>query len=111
MNSEEMKNKLEALVENEAFVADLKQAESKGDLQNVMKKYGIDLTREEVDAFASEIEKILSNEDMEDTDLEKVSGGVDLWSIITFTWSVGKDFWKKCWKWGKQFANWEDGRK
>ena len=36
MNSEEMKNKLEALVENEAFVADLKQAESKDDLQNLV---------------------------------------------------------------------------
>jgi predicted ribosomally synthesized peptide with nif11-like leader len=112
MNGEEMKNKLEALVGNEAFLADLQKAESKDDLQNVMKKYGVELTKEEVDAFASEIEKILSSEEMQDNDLEQVSGGViGPWQIITFTYSVGKDFWKKCWSWGKQFANWEDGKR
>ena len=109
MNNQDLISKLGALADNEAFIADLKSAESKNDLQNVLAKYGIDLTREETDVFASEIEKILTGREVSEAELEQVSGGVAAgWIIITQAIDWGKEIWKKCWSWGKKFANWED---
>ena len=108
MGGEELKKKLEALVEDEAFLSELKQADSKNDLQTTLCKYGIKLNEEEVDAFAGEIEKQLASDEVSESDLEQVSGGVTAWAIFGAVVSWGKDIWKKCWGWGKKFVNFED---
>ena len=112
MKAEELKTKLEGLAENEAFIADLKKVESKDDLQEALAKYGIDLTKEETDAFAADVEKIMENDEISEDSLEQVSGGagVSPFDIFKTVVSWGKDIWKKCWGWGKKFANWEDRR-
>ena len=107
MGTENLKEKITGLLENEAFKAELKNAESKDDLQKTFAKFGVDLTREEVDALASQIEMSLSNDELPIEQLEQVAGG----GLLGDLWGIAKDVWGGCWKKGKQFANWEDGKR
>lgn len=111
MDNAEMKKKLEELVDNEAFIADLKKVDGKDDLQKVLAAYGMELTKEEIDIFTAEVEKILEGDEIPEDELEQVSGGVGGWDIFKTVVSWGKDIWKAAWKLGKKFANWEDKRK
>ena len=105
MGTENLKEKITGLLENEAFKTDLKNAESKDDLQKTFAKYGVDLTREEVDVLASQIEMSLSNDELPSEQLEQVAGGGlrDFYEVLKEVCSWG-------WKRGRQFANWEDGK-
>lgn len=112
MKDEELKKKLEELAENEEIISELRQVESKDDLQKTLNKFGIDFSREEIDCFAEGIEKILSSDEMYENELEQVSGGFAIsgFTIISSAISWGKSIWKAAWKLGKKFANWEDRR-
>ena len=108
MKPEVLKEKLEALQENENFVEALKTAQSKEDLQRVLGEYGIGLTCEEVDCAAAEIERELeTGSELSEEALETVAGGVTPWAIFSMVWSVGEKVWKGAWNAGKKFADWE----
>ena len=55
MTNEEKIVLLEKLTDNDAFLADIAKAESKDQLQEVFANYGLELTRDEVDAFVAKL--------------------------------------------------------
>ena len=75
MGTENLEEKIAGLLENEAFKAELKNVKGKDDLQKTFAKFGVDLTQEEVDALASQIEMSLSNDELSIEQLEHVAGG------------------------------------
>ena len=115
MEPNDMKQRVEELLQDEAFISDLKKASSKKDLQEVFKKYGLTLDREEIDAFVALIESFSHSEDsLSEEQLDNVAGGrlpsvaVTPWSWFSVVYSVGKSIWEKAWEFGKKFSDWED---
>lgn len=102
---EEKLNKIEALANDEKFIDQMKKASSKEDLQRVFAEFGVDLTREEIDAIAEAIEKMMSDE-LNENDLENAAGGVSALAILGWAWKGAKAIAKPCFKAGVRFTNW-----
>ena len=111
MTNEEKIVLLEKLTDNDAFLADIAKAESKDQLQEVFANYGLELTRDEVDAFVAKLNSTASGELNEDS-LDDVAGGVSVTALWVFSTAAKgiKKIAKTCWNAGKKLANWEDGR-
>ena len=112
MTDTEKREKLEALSDNEAFLEAMKAAEGKEAVQKVFAEHGLDLTREEVDAFVLLAERELSGE-LSEEDLESIAGGasgVKAEKVFEWAWKATKAIAKWCWNAGRKFANWEASR-
>ena len=108
MNVTEKQERIEALSKDAAFLEEMKGAAGKDDIQKIFAKYGLDLNREEVDAFVTLAERELSGE-LSDTDLENVAGGAGFGpdKVFEWAWKGTKAIAKWCWNAGRKFANWE----
>lgn len=106
MTESEKKLKIEELSKSPAFLEAMKAAESKADIQRVFQENGLELSREEVDAFVVLSEKELSDE-LDIQELENVAGGVDPLTVLTWAWKGTKAIAKYCWRAGKKFYDWE----
>lgn len=106
MTENEKKLKMEELAEAASFLEAMKDAESKEDLQRIFRENGLDLSKEEIDAFAVISEKELADELGVD-ELESVAGGVDPLTVLTWAYKGTKAIAKYCWKAGKKFYDWQ----
>ena len=109
MTEAEKQKKLEVLSNDPAFLEAMKNVAGKDDIKKVFSEYGLDLTKEEVDAFVFLAEKEISGE-LSDAELENVAGGAkdyDAMDVFGWAWKGTKAIAKWCWKAGRSFANWE----
>lgn len=110
MTDAEKSKKLEELLNNEGFLQEIGNAESKEAVQKTFGNYGLDLTRDEVDAIL-EISKVAAEKgELDEKSLTNVSGG---WGgapgwIIGTALNLVKFIWKGAGKLGRELANWED---
>ena len=72
--------KLEALQDNEAFVQEMAMVNSSEELQEVLKKHGVELTMAEIEELVTLVSK-QSEGELSDADLDDISGGVILFPI------------------------------
>lgn len=110
MNDKQVK--FDALVENESFLEAMKAAEGKDDIKRIFSEFGLDLSKDEINAFTAMTERALSEELTAD-DLESVAGGaidIDPFKVFEWAWKGTKKIAKKCWNAGRKFANWEQNR-
>lgn len=98
---------LDKLVENEEFLNAYHKVEAKTELQELFAKYGVELSKEEIDAFVSAVN---GNEELDETSLDAVAGGVEPLTIFKWAWGVVKKTGKWAWNKGRQLANWENSR-
>lgn len=94
------------VLKNNAFREDLKAAETREEVQSTFAKYGVILDRNEVDAFLKMALEEPASDDVSEAELEKVSGGVAAWAILTTSYSIVKDVAKYAWSAGRKFAQW-----
>ena len=100
---------LEKLSENQEFLQAFSAVQSKDELQKVFNNFGLEMTREEIDAFVHMIGNSGSDE-LNVDDLESVSGGVDALTVLGWAWKGIKAVSKTAWNAGKKLANWESNR-
>ncbi len=105
MTETEKRIKMEELAESASFLNAMKDAESKLDIQRIFHENGLDLSREEVDAFVAISEKELSDE-LNVNELESVAGGVAPLTVLSWAWKGTKAIAKHCWNAGKKFYDW-----
>ena len=105
MTNEKKALLLEELSENEAFLAEMKEVSSKKDIQDLFAKYGLEMSREEVDMFVTTANASLT--ELDEANLEEVAGGVDPFTVFVWAYNGTKVIAKKCWNAGRKFANWE----
>jgi len=108
MNEQEKSQKLIDILNNEAIMTQIANANTKEDMQAVFANNGLDMTMAEVDAFIQLMNS--NNEDeISESDLESVSGGAG--ATVTAIWIFSqaitgiKKVAKTCWNAGKWFAN------
>lgn len=105
MNAQEKSQKLINILNDEAIMTQIANANTKEDMQTVFANNGLDMTMAEVDAF---IQLMNSNNEGEisESDLDSVSGGVVncVWVFSQAIIGVKKVA-KTCWNAGKWFAN------
>ena len=92
------------LFENAEFLEKFQKTESKDDLQKLFKEYGLDLSREEIDEFVAEFEKVSTSTsgELDEASLEAVAGGAITigklakwcWGAMKAGWNAGKKFWE-----------------
>lgn len=110
MTNQEKSLLLEQLADKEEFIAAIGNANSKQELQNILKANGLEMNQDEIDAFISMLES--GNAELGENELENVAGGVvDPLTVLGWAWSGAKAVAKKAWKWGKKLADWEDGKR
>ena len=101
---------LEQLAENQMFIDAFSAVESKADLQKVFMNFGLEMSREEIDAFVVMANQAVSDE-LNENDLDDVSGGaVDALTVLSWGWKGIKAVAKTAWNAGKALANWESKR-
>ena len=98
---------LEQLAENKEFLQAISAAQSKCDIQKACADFGLEMTREEVDALVQMLNDASNNELNEDS-LESVSGGVSAGTVFSWAWKGVKKVSKYAWDAGRKLANWED---
>lgn len=108
MTLEEKAIALNKLVENEEFLNAYHKVESKNELQQLFAQYGVELEKEEVDAFVSALNG--GNEELDENALDNVSGGVDPVTVFKWAWGIVKKTGKWAWEKGRELANWENSR-
>lgn len=108
MNLEEKALALNALTENEEFLNAYRKVESKDELQKLFAQYGVELEREEIDAFVSALNG--GNEELDEAALDNVAGGVGPATVFKWAWGIVKKTGKWAWEKGRQLANWENSR-
>lgn len=108
MADERMIAQYEALHENPEFVAQMKAADSKEDIQKVFANFGFDFSKEEIDAFVAMVSQMDSEDELTVGDLDNVAGGagVEAITILKWAWTGTKAIAKTCWNAGKAVANW-----
>ena len=91
--TEEIQAKIEKLLEDQNFIAELLQQENEEEVAALLAKEGLDMPKEAVQSLMGEISKAV-NEGLSDEELDAVSGGVSQDSIAN---SIDKacDFIKK----------------
>ena len=105
MNAQEKSQKLAEILNDEAIMTQIANADTKEDMQVVFADNGIDMAMEEVDTF---IQIMNSNNEGEvsENELDTVSGGkVDSDWIFSQAIKGIKKVAKACWNAGKWFAN------
>ena len=105
MNAQEKSQKLAEILNDEAIMTQIANANTKEDMQAVFANNGLDMTMAEVDAF---IQLMNSNNEGEvsESDLDSVSGGaIDCVWIFSQAITGVKKIAKTCWNAGKWFAN------
>lgn len=105
MNTQEKSQKLIDILNDEAIMTKIANANTKEDMQAMFANNGLDMTIAEVDAF---IQLMNSNTEAEvfESDLDSVSGGVvDCVWIFSQAITGVKKVARHCWKAGKWFAN------
>lgn len=106
MNSEKQK-KLEELFRNESVVNKLEQSNTTEELRAALSSYGIELTKEEVEALARSFAAAYAAKgEMTDQELASVSGGVGAEWVFSFVWGVVKETGKAAWNFGRKCATW-----
>ncbi len=107
MTDVQKEEKINQLIENGLFLQAMKEAKSKEDLQEIFKKFGLAMSRDDIDEFVLLAEKSL--DEFCEEDLETVAGGSGVGAVTVFywAWKATKAIAKKCWNAGKRFANWE----
>jgi predicted ribosomally synthesized peptide with nif11-like leader len=80
-----MKEKLNELLQDEAFLQKLLAADSDTDVQTLLSENGVELTVAEIATIKTGVEARISsdNEELSEEDLENVAGGSDVSDIIT----------------------------
>ena len=107
---EDRNQKLEKLLGDESFIRELDTAQTREQIQEIYRKHGVELSREEVDAFLAVATS--DGAELDETALETVAGGA-YWTaarVFSAAWNVFTWGAKGAWNLGKKFANWEDGR-
>lgn len=100
---------MEQLTENEAFLAAYQKVESKGELQQLFAQYGVELEKEEVDAFVDALKG--TGDELDAEALDNVAGGAyGPEDIFGWAWSIVKKTGKWAWNKGRELANWENSR-
>ena len=109
MNDEAKSIKLKELLQNTKFLGEMEQTNSVEELKQVFNKNGLDLSIEEIKAFAKAMATMhKTDEEISESDLEAVAGGFGGfagWVIMT-AYSILKDTGKAAWNFGKKCANW-----
>lgn len=74
--------KLMQIFQDEQFLAESACMESAEDLQELLSKHGLDLTLDEVYGLCAQIACHMKGDELDEDDLEYVSGGVAVWLIV-----------------------------
>jgi len=74
MLTQEKANAITKLLQNETFDNEIKDAVEFEDFRKVFAKYGVDVTKEDIDEIARVV-AIKQGQELSDEDLDKVSGG------------------------------------
>ena len=106
MTDDKKRELMEKLSEDESFLSEMKQVESKPELQKHFARYGLDLSVEEIDGIAKAFEAAADLENVAGGVLFEVGAGTVFWWAIKGTARIAK----KCWNAGKKFANWEQNQ-
>lgn len=99
---------LDKLVENEEFLNAYHSVESKDELQKLFAQYGVELEKEEIDAFVSALKG--DEAELDEDALDNVAGGVDPVTVFKWAWGIVKKTGKWAFKKGQELANWENSR-
>lgn len=79
--------KINELLLDKAFVGELEKAENNAQVRDLFIAHGVaDMTVEDVEAMLQEAERICQNEELGETDLDQVAGGILLTasSVVLF---------------------------
>ena len=77
-----MNEKLNALMQDEAFVKDLLDQETAEDAQQFLAAHDIDMTLEELNALQQKFSAQSADDEMDDDQLEMVAGGRNIFQKI-----------------------------
>lgn len=83
-----MKEKLAATFANEAIAAKLKEAADIEQMRKVLAENGVEFTDEELAQFISQAAKSADNGELDETQMEEVSGGIVRTALkaLNYTW-------------------------
>lgn len=74
--------KIEALANNQEYVARVTSANSEEEMISVMAEYGIELTANELKAFLEQVAMVPANDELNEDMLSNVNGGGRIWNWI-----------------------------
>lgn len=76
MNNDAKMKRLEELLNNDTFLNELKTVSSVEAFQKKLKENGLDMTEDEVSQFCEDVLKLTDAQELDEEQLEKVSGGI-----------------------------------
>lgn len=99
----------ENLAQNKEFLQAVAAATGKDELQSIFARFGLELTREEIDGIVKMLNASVGDELGAD-DLDQVNGGsIEAVTVFEWAWKGIKAVSKTAWNWGRKLAEWEKG--
>lgn len=96
-------DRVKDLLNDDSFLDKLAVTQSVDELTQLFCTNGAELTPAQVEAFLSAIAESTTSNELTEIELDLVSGGAGVWSVVKKCY----DWFKKGFSWGGKLAEWE----